>query len=153
MGQVGTSRGQSSRPGGDEGVVQRLVEAGHRVTVQRLAVWEAIARAPSHPSVAEVFAEVHRRFPTVSMRTVYATVDTFEQLGLLRTVQVPGAVRLETHTGPHSHAYCERCGAVSDLPPAALVISPAVLSCFQTRSSEGIVVGLCPDCASNATVE
>ena len=147
MGRVVTNGGQDTPPGSPDGVARCLTDAGHRVTVQRLAVWEAIAHAPSHPSIAEVFAEVHRRFPTVSMRTVYATVETFEQLGLLRTVHVPGAVRLETHTGAHSHTYCERCGAVRDLPPTALVISPDVMSGFQSRSSEGIVVGLCPGCA------
>ena len=47
---------------------------------------------------------------------MYATLELFEGLGLVRRVDAGGPAALyDPRTEPHAHFACRRCGGVSDL--------------------------------------
>jgi Fur family ferric uptake transcriptional regulator len=64
---------------------------------------------------------VRREMPTLSLATVYKTLDTLAGIGAVRPVSRLGARgRWDANLGPHHHLICTACGAVSDVTEAAL---------------------------------
>lgn len=91
-------------------------EHGLKVTHQRIEVFKAIMKAVDHPSVEDIYAVVKRRMPTISLDTVYRTVDTFEQIGLVsRLTGSDGRFRFDTNLDTHQHLVCTRCNRIEDV--------------------------------------
>ena len=97
----------------------RLREAGLKATGPRVAILDAIERNPNHPSVEEIYQELAEGHPTLSLSTVYSTLNAFVRAGLVRKLsEVDGRLRIEGATRPHDHAICRTCGAIYDVEPS-----------------------------------
>lgn len=91
------------------------LEKGLRLTHQRLEILRELVEAKDHPSAEMVFGRVRRRLPTISLDTVYRTLSTFDELGLIMRVPVTGDQgRFDADTSPHHHFVCSRCKAIYD---------------------------------------
>jgi len=98
-------------------VAGRLREAGLRVTAPRVAVLEELERNRSHPNAVEVHRELNARHPSLSLSTVYLTIEAFAKAGLLRRIPArDGHLRVDGVIEEHDHAVCRHCGDVFDLP-------------------------------------
>jgi Fur family transcriptional regulator, peroxide stress response regulator len=95
--------------------------AGLAVTPQRLAIFRQLAGTDRHPSAEELHAAVRREMPTLSLATVYKTLDALARIGAVRPVSRLGARgRWDANLGPHHHLICTGCGAVSDVTEKTL---------------------------------
>jgi Fe2+ or Zn2+ uptake regulation protein len=100
----------------DERLAGALRAAGHRVTSQRLVLHRVLVELGRHASAEEIARESAARLPGLSLPTVYATLELFEGLGLVRRVDAGGPAALfDPRTEPHAHFACRSCGAVLDL--------------------------------------
>ena len=98
-------------------VAARVRDAGLRVTAPRVAVLEELERNRSHPSPVEVHRVLSARHPSLSLSTVYLTIEAFVKAGLLhRLPSHDGRLRVDGVVEEHDHAVCCRCGGVFDLP-------------------------------------
>ncbi len=80
------------------------------------AILTVIARTEGHLTAEQVLALVKREHPTVSMSTVYRNLNIFADTGKIRRIQrATGADYYERNLTPHDHAYCVKCGKVSDV--------------------------------------
>src|SRR3954464_4214169 len=113
----------------DERLETALRAGGHRLTSPRLRPPPPLppprppprARADlgRHASAEEIARASAERLPGLSLPTVYATLDLFEDLGLVRRVDAGGPAALfDPRTEPHAHFSCRHCGAVADLDVA-----------------------------------
>lgn len=104
---------------------QQLTEAGVQPSAPRLAIASFVMCTDSHPSAEEVKVEVEKFFPTVSLATVYNTLNLFVEKGLLQAVkdQATGHIRYDCNLEPHFHFQDEESGQLYDLPASALKIS------------------------------
>lgn len=101
--------------------VARCRTAGLAVTPQRLAIFQQLAATDRHPSAEELHAAVRREMPTLSLATVYKTLDTLAGIGAVRPVSRLGARgRWDANLGAHHHLICTACGAVSDVTEPTL---------------------------------
>src|ERR671932_2129222 len=108
-----------SAPGTDDRLVGALRGGGHRVTSQRLVLFRVLADLGRHASAEEIARAAAARLPGLSLPTVYATLELFEGLGLVRRVDAGGPAALfDPRTEPHAHFACRACGAVADLDVA-----------------------------------
>jgi Fe2+ or Zn2+ uptake regulation protein len=135
----------------DHELLEALRARGQRATTQRIVLHRTLRELNRHVTADELLEATGERLPGVSLPTVYATLETFEQLGLVRRVPVTGGPTLyEPRTEPHHHLVCQRCGAVEDLE-AAVDVEPALRAARGrgwVPSSDGIVMsGLCGACA------
>jgi len=137
----------------DEELSSRLRRGGNRVTAQRLFVHRALRAQDRHLTAEQVLDAVSNDLPSISLPTIYATLELLEELGLLRRVAAgTGAVLYETRTTPHAHATCRRCGAVQDVEQPELdasVLDAARVDGFEPDHAQLLIWGLCASCAAS----
>ena len=130
-----------------------LRDRGQRVTPQRLMVARVLSDLDRHVTAEVVYDEVSRRMPGVSLPTVYATLELFEGLGLVRRVDAGGPAALfDPRTDPHAHFACRRCGAVVDLDAAvdaASAEAAARAGGAEPDHVEVVLRGLCAACRAS----
>ncbi len=132
-----------------EGFIERCRQAGLKITPQRVAVYEILLNSPHHPTVEEIYEEVKKRYPFVSLATVYRTVETLEQMGLAKKVCYWGSsARYDANTEEHHHLICVRCGAIKDIYIEDSLSIPKELEGFRTEGYSVNIYGLCPSCKS-----
>lgn len=129
---------------------QALRDAGLRLTHQRFEVIREIAQADEHPDVERVYRAVRVRVPTISLDTVYRTLATLADLGLVtRVVVTAGPTRYDANATYHHHFVCTRCGLIRDVDDRELDAVRAPRSTASLGSVESIEVqlrGVCIDC-------
>jgi Fe2+ or Zn2+ uptake regulation protein len=139
-------------PNADDITLTRTLRArGQRVTPQRLVINRLLRERNRHVSADELLDAVEERLPNVSLPTVYATLELFEELGLVRRVgQVGGRVLWDSRLDDHHHAACSQCGRVQDIDvplDASAVVAAARDAGFSDARAGLVVTGLCRECA------
>ena len=93
----------------------KLTEAGLKVTQQRLVILKAMYMSEEHPSAETVFGMLAQENPSLSLGTVYKTLDALAEKGLIRKVFcADGIKRFDIHTDPHAHLYCKTSDKILD---------------------------------------
>jgi Fe2+ or Zn2+ uptake regulation protein len=95
-----------------------------------MLILAALEHDRNHPTAEQLFKRLQQDYPSLSLSTVYQTLDTFLRAGLCR--RVPGAgdrMRVDGMPQDHDHAVCRVCGVIFDIdrrllplpaPPAQL---------------------------------
>src|SRR4051794_17346434 len=97
-------------------LISRCRGRGVKLTPQRLAIFEYLARHPGHPTAEEVYRDVLARYPTLSFATVYNTLELLAEMGEVRKVIVDELRRrYDVNTEPHQHAVCRQCRRIVDV--------------------------------------
>jgi Fe2+ or Zn2+ uptake regulation protein len=132
-------------------LIESLRASGRRVTPQRILIYRALAELGRHATAEDVLAGVAERLPNASLPTVYAALDLFEELGLVRRVAArSGAALWDPRAEEHHHLVCRSCGAVEDLDTAVdagSALRAARRRGFRPDGAELVVSGLCAGCA------
>lgn len=131
-------------------ITDMLRKKGFKVTPQRLAVYRALAESKEHPSAEMIYSQLKETFPTMSLATIYKTVDMLVELGLVQKLNVgEDSFRYDAWTDDHSHIRCTVCGRVDDLTE---IDSDAILdaanrnSDYQITGQQFYFYGICKDC-------
>jgi Fur family peroxide stress response transcriptional regulator len=140
-----------------ERFVARCRAAGLLVTPQRLAVFRHLAAGHRHPSAEELYATLRREMPTLSLATVYKTLDALARIGAVRRVSWAGArSRWDTGLESHHHLVCIECGSVGDVRDARLdavkrrTVALAGRHGFQASGHVVEIFGRCAACLGNS---
>src|SRR5918999_135167 len=147
---------EKRQPGDADRQLSELLRVrGLRVTRQRLLLHRTLRDLGRHVTADELLDAVKPKLPNASLPTVYAALELFEELGLVRRVPaVAGAALYDPRTDDHQHLHCRRCGAVEDLE-ARLDVSAVLGSArrlgFEPAAAELVVSGVCASCASAAS--
>ena len=135
----------------DQQLQQTLRDRGRRVTAQRILIHRAIGELGRHASAEQVLERVSARLPNTSLPTVYATLELFEELGVVRRVpSAVGPALWDPRTDAHQHTVCRRCGAVEDLDVGVdteRLLRVARSRGFSASAAELVLSGLCARCA------
>jgi Fe2+ or Zn2+ uptake regulation protein len=137
--------------------VRLLREQGIHVTAQRLAVLRAVGAQP-HATADDVLQGVRDEIGAISRQSVYDTLNTLSELGLLRRIQPSGsAARYETRAGDnHHHVVCRVCGRVGDVD-CAVGKRPCLTASdthgFDIDEAEVVYWGICPTCREHAATD
>jgi Fe2+ or Zn2+ uptake regulation protein len=124
---------------------------GLKVTPQRQSIFRALHDAEHHPTAEAVYAEVSESMPTISLRTVYQTLNDLVAMGELQQLDVgTGATRFDPNTGAHHHLVCSGCGKVRDLfvDPPSLEVPAEQAKGFTVGRAEVTWRGVCDDCSN-----
>jgi Fe2+ or Zn2+ uptake regulation protein len=137
-----------------EELTSRFRERGLRVTPQRQAIFRLLQGDASHPTVESVYDAARAEMPTISLKTVYQTVNDLAAMGEVELLDLgTGSYRVDPNVEhAHQHLICTGCGKVRDveieLPPVRV---PSRQSHgFSISTIEVNLRGLCDDCAARS---
>ena len=137
-----------------ETLIAQLREQDCRITPQRLALLEMLVHSDEHLSAAQLYERLQTRFPTMSLATVYKTLNLLKDMGEVTEISFSDG---DTHYDasdptPHIHIICTQCHRISDAPfIAAPDISEelAAQTGYQITGHRFDFYGICPDCQTN----
>lgn len=102
-------------------LIALLQRAAVRPSAQRVAIAGYVLATEDHPTAEQVMVHVQSTFPMVSRATVYNTLQTFCERGLLRQLTLAeGRVVFDPKVEPHHHFVDDASGAIHDIPWTAL---------------------------------
>lgn len=97
-------------------ITEVLRENGYKVTPQRLAVYEVIDQNKTHPNAESIYKELQPKYPSMSLATVYKTMEIFAKIGVVQVLQCDEeSHRYDYNTSPHAHIRCSVCNRVDDV--------------------------------------
>jgi len=138
-----------------ETVVRAVRARGRRVTAARRDLIEILFAASGPVSAEEIASGLGGARAPVDDASVYANLETLEELGLARHVHLghgPGLWTLADRAR-REFLHCERCGTWRAVEPSLLVEARAAIrraTGYEARFSHFPIAGLCPGCARAA---
>ncbi|HNX22490.1 MAG TPA: Fur family transcriptional regulator [Spirochaetota bacterium] len=98
--------------------IQKLKDAGLKITPQRIAIMEFFEGNKSHPSINTIYENLKVNYPSISVSTIYNTVETLVKNNYLLELPIAkGKSFYDPDVSEHDHAYCVKCGRVYDIDP------------------------------------
>lgn len=119
-----------------------------KMTPQRMAIMKFLEGNTAHPSASDIYEAIRGQFPTISLATVYNTMDTLKERGKVTELSIDTRKkRFDPNPNTHHHLICTRCGTILDV----FVEFPLVLSEEETRGFKIIgnhvdFYGICGTC-------
>jgi Fe2+ or Zn2+ uptake regulation protein len=128
----------------------RFREEGLRVTPQRQCLFRLLSGNGQHPTVDALYDAARAEMPTISLKTVYQTVNDLAAMGEVSLLDLgTGSLRVDPNVETsHQHLVCSTCGMVRDIP---IGLAPPRLPAryrrrFSVDSVEVIFRGRCDEC-------
>ncbi len=134
-----------------EQIVSSLRDEGLRITPQRIAIVDYLLKTEDHPSAELIHKIVRKRFPMVSLSTVYKTLDLLKEKKLVNEIEVEGEARFDAHTNEHINLVCMKCGKIDDVDEESLKeiqVNAAKKSKYLILRSNFELHGYCSSCKS-----
>jgi len=128
-----------------------LQQAGMRITPQRTAICELLTSSEEHPTAAMIYEDLKPRFPSMSLATVYNTLDALIEIGAINVLGQAGddTVHYDADTEPHVNLACLSCNKIVDIPSehvGHLDSEITAASGYKLLGARVLYYGLCPDC-------
>ena len=96
-------------------ILEKLRKSGLRATPQRIAIYEAL-ESFGHAKPEAVFEKVRKKFEGISIATVYSSLNTLAEKGVIsRLILSDNSQYFDITNIPHSHFVCRECGTVFDV--------------------------------------
>ncbi len=97
------------------GLIAKLREHGIKVTPQRLAICNEILSRKDHPTADMLYSSLKKSFPTLSVATLYKTLQLLKKLGFIQEVEsIEGHIRFDPNMSLHINLICLGCGDIQD---------------------------------------
>jgi len=129
---------------------KNLKARGLRITHQRTEIFKALMEHANHPTTEEVFDQVRKHLKSISLDTVYRTIATFEEYGLIKRIHhFDNATRFDINISNHHHLVCRKCNKIEDFywPAFDQMKPPKSISHWSLVDARQVVInGLCSDC-------
>ena len=135
-------------------LIAALKERAFRLTPQRVELVRLIASSEGHPSAAQLYARIKRQYPTMSLATVYKTLNLLKELGQVLEIDLRDDSHYDgNRPQPHPHLICIKCNKIvdgeADFDPSVIRKLERV-SGYKILRSQVSFYGLCPDCKQSS---
>lgn len=126
---------------------QELKAKNINLSYQRLKVLQYLADKHSHPSVDNIFSDLHKEIPTLSKTTVYNTLRVLADAGLVKALAIEdNETRYDIDTSDHGHFKCQNCNAIYDFYIDIDKLSAGELKNFKINDKNVYFKGTCASC-------
>ncbi|MFA5422379.1 MAG: transcriptional repressor [Phycisphaerae bacterium] len=121
------------------------------ITPQRIAVYTELVKSKEHPCAEDIFERIKKTFPDISLDTVYRTLSTFAEIGIIDVVEGYGeAKRYDPDMTAHHHFRCRKCNKIIDFHNKDYdnIRAPKEFGKgYEITGIKVVVEGLCNKCA------
>ncbi len=122
---------------------------GRKYTAQRQCIFELLDGSTAHPTAESIFLQARERMPSISLRTVYQTLNDLASLGEIQQLDLgTGSFRFDPNIEPHHHLVCTECGGAQDIEAdfPEVQVPPSLAEGFEVTSTEVVFRGRCVSC-------
>jgi Fur family peroxide stress response transcriptional regulator len=138
----------------DSSIIKALRGKGYKATPQRIAISRFALNNYAHPTAQRIYDEVKKVYPTVSLATIYKTVQILKEAGLVQELHfLNDQARFDPNIEPHVHLVCMQCKSINDyLDPMISKIVERVSNeaDFSTGRWNLDIFGICSSCERKA---
>jgi Fur family peroxide stress response transcriptional regulator len=131
-------------------VVEVLRKQGFKITPQRIAILEILEGNTSHPSAEDIYGKLVEKYPSISLTTVYNTLETLRDIGEIQELTIDKSRRhYDPNIDRHHHVICINCGYIGDIFAdfsQALQVPKDVSDQFAIVNHTVQFYGLCTSC-------
>jgi Fur family peroxide stress response transcriptional regulator len=131
-------------------IIKVFKDKGYKVTPQRIAVYDTLMNTKEHPTVEAIYKKLQLMYPTMSLATVYKSLEMFKDLNLVQELNVgEDKFRYDANTNPHPHVICVSCGRVEDVdqePFSPLPEQVSLKTGYEITGQKLYFYGHCPLC-------
>ncbi len=94
---------------------ERIAAGNLKVTPQRVVILETLIKMGDHPTADMLYARLHKKEPNISMGTVYKTLETLSQQGIINKVKSDSShLRYDAIIDNHHHLFCSDTNNITD---------------------------------------
>lgn len=94
---------------------EKLGLYGLKATSQRLIIYQSLIMNFEHPSAEMIYEKIHKKNPSISLATVYKTLESLVKAGLAKKVKTGDDVfRFDHKSENHNHLYCSNTNQIID---------------------------------------
>ncbi len=133
----------------------RLRESGVKATHQRMEIFKEVLKSHDHPSAENIYKNIRKRLPTVSLDTVYRTLWLLVDMDILQALgNSRERTRFDANFDKHHHFTCKVCGEVYDFMNDHLNCLNIPSDLPEIGNVERITIevrGICNNCIQNTT--
>jgi Fur family peroxide stress response transcriptional regulator len=133
-------------------IVDSLRNQGFRITPQRVAIVEYMMNTDSHPSAEDLYKAIKKKYPMVSLATVYKTLELLGRIGIVKELSFPDGARYDANADTHINLVCLNCGKIEDMidEKSLQVLESNVVkkSKYRILSRRFELYGYCNECQS-----
>lgn len=130
-----------------ENLLDELKNKNIRLSHQRLKVLEYLTENYNHPTADQIYNGLHHDVPTLSKTTVYNTLNSLTEAGLIRVINIEGnETRYDINTQDHGHFKCESCKKIYDFNIDIDSIKTHELDNFKVNDKNIYFKGVCQQC-------
>ena len=130
-----------------EKLAGELSKRGIRPSYQRVKVLEYLLTRRCHPTVDQIYSDLHQEIPSISKSTIYNTLNALLKANLTRAISIEdNEIRYDFNVHNHGHFKCETCGAIFDFTANIDNLVADELKEFKIREKNMYFKGTCPEC-------
>ena len=97
-------------------LVLELKKHDLKATPQRIAIYNYLCSTVEHPNADTIYKALNPLYPSMSLATVYKTLDALKTAHLIQELNVgEDSFRYDATVQNHPHAICVGCGKVYDI--------------------------------------
>jgi len=98
-----------------EEIIAALASKKLKITHQRIVVYQALILSKNHPTAEQIYDFIKSKNPSITLATVYKTLETFTENHLINKVSSPqGAMRYDARIDNHNHIYISNTNEILD---------------------------------------
>ena len=131
-------------------IIEKLRGQRLKLTPQRIAIIETLVEKTSlHPGASLIYREARKKVKSLSLSTVYATLEELSRLGIIKMLEFDKMEnRYEGNITAHINLVCKGCSKIMDykLPVSINPKEVARKARFWVIDSRLEYYGYCQDC-------
>lgn len=135
-----------------EVLVNSLKSNNFKITPQRIAIYREINNTNEHPNAETIYKRLEPNYPTISLATVYKSLELFAELNMIQIINIGGnSYRYDPNIRKHPHIICNVCQKIEDLDNRNFEhLSSEVegLTNYKITDQQLCFYGVCSSCAS-----
>lgn len=135
-----------------EGIIRA---AGHRVTLQRVMILDAVCEGGGHTTLKQIYGRLHAMDATIDRSSLYRTLKLFVELGLVVSAENARGETVYEIPKPrkHHHLICRDCGEEEEVGHEAIAGMVAAVRArygFAIEMDHLVLHGRCARCQDTA---
>ena len=87
-----------------------------RYSHQREKIYEYLCRSKDHPNAEQIYFDLRKEIPNLSLGTVYRNLKVLQNLGKINSIpSIDGVEHYDAICSNHIHFVCQECGTIYDV--------------------------------------